>query len=139
MATNMPLPRLRHPIPVKIRKRLDTTIQNPNTREPIGKPRYSEPIPLFAQVSDKQNMVKAERSGKEILYDGYLCFLQTDLEAAGIEIEEGDLCEEIGSGGSLRTGLKLYVENIQYRGHNPLKGGHTLVKAWLKDKDPVKG
>jgi hypothetical protein len=65
--------------------------------------------------------------------------LQTDLEAKGIEIEEGDICIEIGSGGSLRTGLKLYVENIQYRAHNPLKGGHTLVKAWLKDKDPVKG
>lgn len=139
MAFNMPLPKLRHPIPVKIRKRLDTTPQNPNTKEPLGKPQYGPQISLFAQVSDRKNMVKPESGGKIIVYDGYLCFLQTDLENAGIEIGEGDLVEEIGSEDSLRTGLKLYVENITYRGHNPLKGGHTLVKAWLKDKGPVKG
>lgn len=139
MATNMPLPKLRHPTPVKIRKRLGTTVQNPNTKEPMGKPSYGSQISLNAQVSDRSNMVKASKEGKEIVYDGYLLFLQADLETKGIVIEEGDLVEEIGSGGSLRTDLKLYVENLQFRGHNPLKGGHTLVKAWLKDKSPVKG
>jgi hypothetical protein len=138
MATNMPLPRLRHPTPVKIRKRLGDTVQNPNTREPRGKPRYGQPIDLFAQVSDRQNMVKAEPGGKEVLYDGYLCFLKTDLVDKGIEIERGDKVVEIGSAQSQRL-VGLYVQNIQYRGHNPLYGGYTLVKAWLKDKSPVKG
>jgi len=136
--SNLPLPRLLHPTPVKIRKsNRAATKYDRQAREPVGKVARGPVIPLFAQVSWKNEKFTIEREGGTTVVDGYLLFLRTDLERLGIDIEYQDQIIEMGTGAALRE-VNLYVEAIQYRGHNPNYGGHTLVKAWFSDKDPVR-
>ena len=136
--SNLPLPRLLHPTPVKIRKANPAgTKFDRQAREAVGKVARGAVIPIDAQVSWKGAKFTIEREGESIVVDGYLLFLRTDLERLGIDVDYNDQIIEMGRGAAIRP-VNLYVEMIQYRGHNPNYGGHTLVKAWFSDKVPVR-
>lgn len=136
--SNLPLPRLLHPTPVKIRKLNQSgTKYDRQAREPIGKAARGSIISLDAQVSWRGAKFEIEREGSKVVVDGYLLFLRTGLERLGIDINYQDQIIEMGSGPAKRE-VNLYVEMVQYRGHNPNYNGHTLVKAWFSDKDPVR-
>lgn len=136
--SSLPLPRLLHPVWVVIRQvRKDETNYDRDAREPIGKAKRDTDTGLYAQISRKPVQVKAAREGNIVEYDGYVLFLKTDLVAEGITIKYHDQIIQIGEGNA-REDVNIYIEMIQPRGHNPNYGGHTLVKAWFKDKSPVR-
>ena len=136
--SNLPLPRLQHPTLVKIRQQnLSGTKMDRQAREPIGKAARGSVVQLNGHVSWKSATLKPQKGGNEVAVDGYILFLRTDLVTKGIDIQYQDQFFEIGTGNALRE-VNLYVEMIQYRGHNPNYGGHTLVKAWFSDKAPVR-
>lgn len=136
--SNLPLPRLLHPTLVKVRKSNQAGSKyDRQAREPVGKVARGAVISIQAQVCWKNAKFEIEREGGKVIVDGYLTFLRTDLVRLGIDIEYQDLIIEMGTGAAKRE-VNLYVEAIQYRGHNPNYGGHTLVKAWFSDKAPVR-
>jgi len=136
--SSLPLPRLLHKTLVKIRQQNQSgTKYDRRAREPVGKVARRVPIYPYAQVSWKSAVIKTTAEGNEVTVDGYLLFLRTDLVKLGIDIQYSDLIYEIGTGPALRS-VNLFVEMIQYRGHNPNYGGHTLVKAWFTDKSPTR-
>jgi hypothetical protein len=117
--------------------RKDETNYDRDAREPIGRATRDTDVGLFAQISRKPVKVKASREGDIVEYDGYVCFLKTDLVANGITIKYHDQIIQIGTGAA-REDVSIYIEMIQPRGHNSNYGGHTLVKAWFRDKSPVR-
>jgi hypothetical protein len=136
--SDLPFPRLLHPVLVKIRKRdLAGTKYDREAREPVGKVARGTTTSLYAQVHWKSAQIVAKPEGNLITTDGYLLFLRTDLDTLGIDIEYHDQIVEIGESASL-VPVNLYVEMIQYKGHNPNALGYTLVKAWFSDKGPVR-
>lgn len=136
--SNLPLPRLLHPTWIKIRKANQSGSKyDRQAREPIGKVARGSVIPIRSQVCWKNSKFEIEREGGKVTVDGYLLFLRSDLVSLGIDIDYQDQIIEMGTGVAIRE-VNLYVEAIQYRGHNPNYGGHTLVKAWFSDKAPVR-
>lgn len=134
----MPLPRLIHPIPVVVRlRRKAASKMDPDAREPVGKVARSVKYNLQAQISWKRQKTDATSTGSETKTEGYILLRRFDLDALGIDINEGDKIETIGTGIALVEG-PFYITMIQYRGHYPGQGGHTLVKAWFNDKKPVR-
>jgi hypothetical protein len=108
-----------------------------DAREPIGKIARTSEYSLYAQIRWIALDSKADREGKVESFDGYCLFLRTDLVAAGIDIAEGDLITVMGSGNALRN-VNFYVKKITLVGHNPNYNGHTMIKAWLVTKQPVR-
>lgn len=137
--SDLPYPRLIHPIPVwvRLRNQSDTKF-DPDTNEPIGKVARNEPVKLQCQVNKKSFELVMSKEGKKLKEDGYLLFLRKDLNERGIDINEGDEITQIGEGEYERTGLNLYFNNIVDRGHNPNFGGSTMIKAYFTDKKPVR-
>jgi hypothetical protein len=110
---------------------------DPDTKEPIGKVARNTYNELYAQISWKNEKTEVTIGGKKYVFDGYCLFLKKDLDDKGITIGEGDQVVRMGEGNAEVT-VSLYVDAIQRRGHNPIYGGHTLIKAWFNEKQPVR-
>lgn len=135
--SSLPLPRLLHPILVKMRL-IDkaTTTYDHDAREPVGKARRVM-TELYAHIMWKSLMYHSQREGGEIRADGYVLFLLRDLSNLGIDIQYGDQIYQIGRPPSQRN-VNLYIEDIVPCGHNPNSGGHTMIKAMFTSKTPVR-
>lgn len=130
----MPNPRLIHPVPVSLELlNSGETRYDPDTKEPVvGAKRTT--VALQAQVKWMyQKRIKGQDTGPRDDSDGYLLFRRTDLVAAGVEIKQGDKVVRIGH----QTGLELFVTATRPMAFYPDQGGHGLLRADFKDREPV--
>jgi hypothetical protein len=116
-------------------KRQDRTLWDDDAREPVGKVARDAEVTLQAQISWRSEETKAASEGPNEFTEGYALFRRYDLDAAGIDLEQGDQIASIGTGIYQRLG-PWYLYMFQYRGHWDDVGGHTLVKAWFTSKSP---
>lgn len=133
------LPRLIHPIPVRLRKPdRAVTLQDHNLREPIGQAYRMPEVRLLAQVwwgTDSREA--AAEVGSTSSSDGYLLFRTHDLRERRFELGLGDRVSQIGDGAAAQA-TDLYVCGMTWMGHYPDQRGATLVKAWFEDRSPGK-
>lgn len=132
----MPTPRLLHPVPVIIQQ-LDkaNTLMDDDFREPIQHSARQANVTLQGQHRERRHgeMEIKTRDGLTISVDGYVLFRYVDLAAAGITLAENDRFVKIGN----KT-KDVYIVAFQDEGHYPSAGGATLVKAYYKDRQPIK-
>ena len=131
------IPRLLHITQIYIRqKNTSKTPYDHNAREPIGKPMTDDAIQLDGQVMWKNQRVYIGSTGVIENTSGYVLFRQKDLTAKNVELQQGDNIVQMGNSEGIMT-VNLYINGFDYRGHYADQGGHTLVKAWFKEKQPA--
>lgn len=129
------IPRLLHPVPVTI-EQIDRgeTLYDEDAREPIQQAarKVSKTIPgqvkWFSQFDDKPT-----RAGTIENASGYVLFRQVDLTAYAVELATEDRFSRIGT-----RDTDVYVVSLRPVGHYPDQGGHTMIKAFFKDRQPSK-
>ncbi len=140
------LPRLLHITKIYIRqKNTSNTLYDNNAREPIGRMARDTYVELDGQVRWNSQKVFVQSSGIVENTDGYVLFRTYDLNKAGVTLNQGDEIYRMGTGRArldfdTKQGNhpQLYICGFDFRGHYADQGGHSLVKAWFKEKSPAR-
>jgi hypothetical protein len=126
-------PRLLHPVPITLQQIVrGETVYDPDLREPIQNTTRTANAILRGQVKwglDKALNVLPE--GVKEGSDGYVLFRASDLVKASITINREDRFIKMG-----KVEVDVYVTALQPLGHYPDIGGHGLIRAYFKDKQP---
>ena len=137
----MPIPNLPHKVDITVEiRRSDTTVQDDDFQEPVGKVNRDDPVVLPGQVYWQDQVFEAASTGVQDRMTGYILFRWKDLTARNIVLKVGDKIIKIANIDPATMpagGPPFYIYRFEYRGHYP-KLGATLVKAWFSSKAPVK-
>jgi hypothetical protein len=95
-------------------------------REPSGARDFSEPIVLTPQVATRDfKELRASMTGDEERQDGHLTFRKSDLDEAGISLENGDRIVKMGD-------FDVDIMIDQVRPLAPLRGKFLLLQVDYK-------
>lgn len=131
------LPNLVHPVPVTMEP-IDrvSTPMNRRAREPVQAAARAAAVIVIGQLSASLR-IKAQRNsrlGRVEGEEGYVLFRVFDLNAKGVDLQEGDRVTKIGI-----YELNVYVHRVEPVGNYPDQSGPSLLKAFLRDRAEAKG
>lgn len=129
-----PYPRLLHPVSVEI-EQIDrgATNYDEDAREPIQQAARKAVVTLPGQASYGSSSSLGHGSGgPQEGEGGYVLFRARDLEANSVTLQPDDRIIKVGN-----VDHDVYITRLQPAGHYP-PYGHTLVKAFFSDRQPVK-
>jgi len=129
----MVLPRLIHPVAVKIEQiNKAETVMDDDTREPVQKVTRNTVVTVVGQPNWSQDLgMEADLAGIVVRSTGYILFRKVDLDAASVTIQLDDRFIQMG-----HVLTDVYVHKIEWCGHYPDQDGPSLLKAHFRDMEP---
>lgn len=135
------IPNLIHPTPITMQQIMrGAAVEDPDYRELVQTAVYGAAVIVPGQVKWKSSQAfRLERGGTLDGSDGYVLFRIVDLQAAGItELHINDKITQFGTGANAIQ-RQVYIVMLEPNGHYPDNGGATMVKAYVKDRQPARG
>lgn len=135
------IPNLIHPTPITIQQLTrGAAPEDPDYREPVQTAAYAAAVVVPGQVKWKASKaLRLDRGGTIDGSDGYVLFRTVDLQAVGItELHINDKITQFGTGANA-VQRQVYIVMLEPNGHYPDAGGATMVKAYIKDRQPARG
>lgn len=133
-------PTLIHPIPIEIQQ-IDraSTFVDEDFGEPVENVSRSATVTVNGQVKwEAFKRASFTAAGVEEKADGFVTMRPVDLRAAGItQLQVNDRIVGIGTGDNKMV-VDLYIVRLQPMGHYPSLGGPGLIRAYFRDRHPVK-
>lgn len=129
------VPTLIHPVPVILEPlNAATAPRDEEARELVHGARRGTKVRISAQVSwSLKDDPTDHPAGVVEISKGYVLVRRRDLERMNLTIARGDRISKIGV-----QAVDVYVTGTQPRGHYPDQGGHTLLRVYWGDRQPVR-